>query len=477
MRRLAALLALAVAFAGCAAPAEDALAPADAGADALAGARVVIAHVDTGINPYSLAFRDESPLAWVHPSRYLPGYPEDAPALRLSLNETDYAKAYEADKAVWDSVERDRLYWIPGTRIVGAVSFGPGGTNCPPAATPPLSYVPGDCADRPILDDHGHGTMTASRMASREGSLAPDARIVTVEGPGAHAVRWLADQGWIDAQTNSWLDFVPPPASDAVDGISEAFAHAASRMAVFAASGNGAGYVLGFAPTPTYVLDTAAPGVVLVGAHDNGRVAPWSGAPAHVLADGFGGLSAAVDSVDAFGPTPVSCCTSAASPYAAGGAAAMILAAREILGDPLTGVRDGVLAQGPEGLVAGGPLADGDLTLDELRDLVTKTATARPAQGPHDGDMHWGSQGAPPSPTNPAGNPYCLGCWGTPIAFSQVPEGVPLVAHAGYGSVDPLSLDLALQVLRGEMPLPERATEDAFFALDAQARAAIFGSL
>ncbi|MCA1814766.1 MAG: hypothetical protein LC624_12615, partial [Halobacteriales archaeon] len=83
----------------------DALVPA-AGPSADApdpGPLVVIAHVDTGINPYAAAFRDASPLAFVHPSRYLPGYPANATALPLTLTAGSVADAVALDRAVWDA--------------------------------------------------------------------------------------------------------------------------------------------------------------------------------------------------------------------------------------------------------------------------------------------------------------------------------------------------------------------------------------
>ncbi|HWH08262.1 MAG TPA: S8/S53 family peptidase, partial [Candidatus Thermoplasmatota archaeon] len=377
--RQEAALALAVLLAGCVAAVPDDADPAAAstpGREPL----VVLAHLDTGINPYARAFRDDSPLARAHPSTYLPGYPADARALVLSLDEADWATAFEKDKAAWEAVEPGVLYYVPGTRIVGAISFGAGGTNCPPLDTPPFTYVGGDCPERRILDDHGHGTMTASRAAASRHSLCPACRIVSIEGPGAEAVRWAADQGWIDVQTNSWLSLVPPPASGAGDGTAPAFAYAAERMLVVAASGNGAAYLGGFAPTPTYALSTGAPGVVLVGAHDNGRVAAWSGAPPHLVADGFGGPTALRDRIDDLVPHPVACCTSAAAPYAAGGGAALVLEARRILGDGGVGLRDGALAVG-NATIAQGPLADGRLTLDELRLLLQRTADPRPKEG------------------------------------------------------------------------------------------------
>src|SRR5688500_9444182 len=90
----------------------------------------VVAVIDTGINPYSAAFEDSSSFARRHPSTYIRGYPKDAQPLRLSLD-LPYKEAIEKDADVWATVEKGKLYWIPGTKIVGAISFGSGGTNCP----------------------------------------------------------------------------------------------------------------------------------------------------------------------------------------------------------------------------------------------------------------------------------------------------------------------------------------------------------
>src|SRR6266576_3048684 len=83
----------------------------------------VVALFDTGINPYHHTFRDTSPRAYRDPSTYLPGYPKDAEALNLSLDEPDYAKAVKKDCEVWKALKPGKLYWIPGTKIVGAISF------------------------------------------------------------------------------------------------------------------------------------------------------------------------------------------------------------------------------------------------------------------------------------------------------------------------------------------------------------------
>ncbi|HVL88440.1 MAG TPA: S8/S53 family peptidase [Candidatus Thermoplasmatota archaeon] len=440
---------------------------------------VVVAHVDTGINPYHAAFRDDSPRAREHPCTYIDGYPCDVPALNLTLNASSYDEALASDRAVWESVQPRQLHWIPGTKIVGAMRWSPGGTNCPAVAPiPPASILSQTCEDLPILDDHGHGTMTASRSAAALHSLAPEARFVSIEGLSGAAVRWIADQGWIDVQTNSWGSLLPHPVPDALGaGIASAFEYAASRMVTLAASGNGLAFFNGFATWPTYLAATMPPGVVIVGAHDNGRATLWHGQPAHVVADAYAGWTALSRSLDEYASHPISCCTSAASPYAAGGAAAIVLEARRILGDTGAGVREGVVAAGPAGRVPDGPLADGVFTLDEFRQVYFRTAQSRPTATEDDGLAHWLSEPRAPDHTEygPGANPFCQGCWTTPIPYDSVPANVPLVLLLGYGGINVHSLATAREVLHGRAPLPERSMEDGFFALDSTLRGILHG--
>jgi hypothetical protein len=444
----------------------------------------VVALIDTGINPYNVAFRDRSPIAYRHPSTYIPGYPKTAPALRVTLD-VPYAQAMARDAKLWASVRPATLYWIPGTRIVGAISFGSGGTNCPYAPAPPANSVNGPCTEHAILDDHGHGTMTASRAAGSPHSLAPQARIVEIEGLGGKAVRWAADRGWIDVQSNSWIDLTPPPASGLQpedDGefwgysTSNAFAHAVSRTVTIAASGNGAAYLAGAAPTPTYVLSTAPPGVILVGGHDNGRATLWAGAPPHVVADAYAGYAAVRDSSTAYRPDPIACCTSAAAPYAAGGATAIVREARRILGDRRSGIRNGVVARGPARLVSRGPLADGVFTLEELRRVFLATSEAIPRAGRDDGDTHWTGDGSSPElvPYGLGSNPFCAACTTTPYRWDQAPQGSDLYPFVGYGAINERSVALASRVLRGLVTLPGRAAADGHYAQDQELREVFF---
>lgn len=438
--------------------------------------QTVVALIDTGINPYSPAFRDGSPLARRHPSTYLPGYPKEAKALRLSLG-LPYDQAVERDAEVWKDVRADELYWIPGTRIVGAISFGDGGTSCPsPVQVPPVAaYVQEDCQENNVLDDHGHGTMTASRAAGAPSSLAPGARIVAIEGLGARSVTWAADQGWIDVQSNSWINLVPPPVPS---GTTEAFSDAAARMLTLAASGNGTAYLAGAAPTPTYALSTAPSGVIIVGGHDNGKMTLWSGSPPHVVADAYAGMTAIARSVEEMRPDPIACCTSAASPYAAGGAAALIAEARRLLRAEGTGVHAGVVACGRPGLVPEGPLADGVFTLSELKDLFLHTAEALPSEGLDDGAVHWAGGPRPPDhvENGPGANPFCVGCTTTPVSWTTVPPGADPYAFVGYGGINEHSVAAAFGILRGEEDPPERPAADEQYEQDQALRDVLFSA-
>jgi hypothetical protein len=464
------------AVAGLALLAGAALVPRAAAARAPQAPQAVVALIDTGVNPYSPAFRDTSALARRHPSTYLPGYPKEAIALKLTLD-VPYEEAFERDESIWKSIQPNKLYWVPGTRIVGAISLGAGGTSCPsPVQVPPVAaYVQEDCPEHRILDDHGHGSMTASRAAGAPGSLAPGARIVAIEGLGARSVEWAADQGWIDVQSNSWLSLVPPPLPSAV---TEAFSEAAARMLTLAASGNGTAYLAGVAPTPTYLLSTAPPGVVLVGGHDNGKMTLWSGAPPHVVADAYAGMTAIARSVEAMRPDPIACCTSAASPYAAGGAVALIAEARRLLRSSSTGVRDGVVACGRPGAVPSGPLEDGTFTLAELEDLFLHTAEALPSEGTHDGAVHWAGGPRPPDHVEhgPGANPFCAGCTTTPVAWKTLPAAADAYAFVGYGGINEHSVAAGIAVLRGEEELPERPLADAQYDADQELRERVFGA-
>ena len=434
--------------------------PTPAAAEA-ASASAVVAVVDLGINPYHQVFRSSSPLATQHPSTYIEGFPADAEALHLTLDAPSYDVAVATDcERVWRRVQPGRLYWIPGTKIIGAMSID--------AAFAPTD---GPCPGAPMLDS-GHGTMTASRAAAdAEWGACRECLIVAVQGLQEAATTWAASQSeWIDLQTNSWG---PGPvweptgtAEESQNGATPAFVRAieaaAQRHPTFFASGNGVLTANGLVTHPTYVQPEMTPSVIAVGGHDSGFVQTWPDAPVHVVSDACASWAARAGSLDAAG-ADVGSGTSAASPFVAGKAASFVLEARRLLGDNTTGVHDGTLATGtPTAGLTEGPLADGRFTVEELRQLTFATATARPAATPEDG----------PACTTFTGN---LIYGPTPIPWSAVPPEFPEYALIGYGAVDTPAAQRAVAVLRGELPLPDRTRTDTFFQADAATRAAVFG--
>ena len=152
---------------------------------------VVVAIIDCGINPYHEVFR--RPNMTIHPSNYIDGYPKESDAINVTLDEECHFH-----ETCWDNVERNKLYWIPGTNIVGAISFG----EVWDLTT--QSQEPGT----PILDDNFHGTGVASILAK----TCPDAYIIVIE-TGAdcfeRAMQWAVNQSWIDiiSSSNGWNEF------------------------------------------------------------------------------------------------------------------------------------------------------------------------------------------------------------------------------------------------------------------------------
>lgn len=460
-RHLVAFAALAVAIAGLV-PAAAAPAPARSAPTA------VLAVVDTGINPYHAAFRDRSPRAYAHPSTYLPGFPRDAVALRLTLDANDYWSAVRRDcRTEWSKVVPGRLYWVPGTKIVGAISFD-------------TTRVPYDCGqDQPgggaILDETGHGTMSASRAVGARYGSCQECRVVAVQfqtgisvvgtkkaaESARRSVEWAAaNASWIDAQSNSWgVQPVPDHSGEggllfdnpALTRTAEA---AARRHLAFWSTGNGVANFLGVVGMPT-VGGHFGPSAIRVGAHDSGLVTTWSGQTPHLVADGCDSPAPKHLTTDEWGDR-VGGGTSAAAPYAAGGALSMLAYARGLAGDVRTGVREGAVARGRR--TPSGPLADGVLTVAEWREVVVRSATPRPERQPEDG---------PPCPmTDPFFHP-------TPVEWKQVPEGAPEYLFIGYGAVDRAAVALGRRVLAGAAPAPDRSTTDLFFCADRAAREAL----
>lgn len=440
----------------------------------------VMGFIDSGINPYHVTFRDQdNPRSYEHPSTYIPGYPKDAIALPITLDEPDFSTAVRKDCALWQSVEREKLYWFPGTKIVGAISF--------------VSQEPFDCNLIPqklqptrILDARGlfgHGTMVASRGASVEYGACKECRIVAVQishsseedKADSVGVRWTADAGWIDVQSNSWASGVPvwEPTGAARPTLASpdlvrAAEYAAQKHPSFWATMNGFMHQGGVLGHPSMVNPHFGPSVIAVGGHDSGYITAHSGSNAHVIHDVCGSWAASHVSVDHSGVEEGSG-TSSATPYVAGQASRLMIEARALFGDLRTGIRPGgVIAEGPSGLVASGPLADGVFTVTELRDVLFKTATSRPVGEPQDGVLcEFNVRDVIFTPQHNT----------SPVRWTEVPAEFPEHTVIGYGAVDRPAMDLAMRVLHGQASLPDRTEEDLWFTADQQVRAAKYAAL
>jgi hypothetical protein len=418
---------------------------------AITTAVTVIGVNDSGINPYHLEFSaqtypDPDVLALTanftkHPSEYIPGYPKDATAIRMTIGQGYFPPA---DAHLWDKkdathptgLEYSKLYWIPGTKIIGAIQNGDlACSNCASGA-----HV--------ILDDDGHGTESSSVSAGNRVGYCPTCLIVLTKGLD---VSFSAPTPWIDINTNSWGSVANVPLDLVLGSIADTTRAAVERgQTVLFAAGNGNGNAFE-SPSPTYGTSKTGPDWnVVVGAirRDNQRAIIGDGMPAHVSSWGDGNLPSACRtgtvSQCAFGGT------SAATPYTAGIFGTVLTNVRRNIGDSAVGQRPGqVVADGFP--VANSPyLADGKLTRAELREAVLKTAF-------------------PLNQDNTQSIPIFPFPWTAPYV------GDVNVLFEGYGAATPNSAKRAVDVLMGKAALPTRDAEDRWFAIDRQIRDSIWG--
>jgi len=405
---------------------------------------VVIAVVDTGINPYHVAYR--RPEYAVHPSAYIEGFPADAPALGLDLDEPDYVTARGGDDGpVWSQVGEKQLYWIPGTNIVGAYSVADY------AGTPP-----GGLPSRPVIDDDGHGSGTTSVAAGAGTSSLfapfgsnPDALIVSLEGLGDEGVKWASEQPWIDFISGSYGDPLSIPCNDEVDDMgvwcgreyryTAPFVLRDSRTACFSA-GNGLTRTGVLADRYSSLRPTSGPSwVITVGAVSprNEQDYGWHSVPVDISS--YGLHWPAADPFSTAGEQQFGG-TSNATPVTCGVFSKALLEARKRLGDAAEGIHttpDGetVAAVGPPNR-SGGLLGDGVLTRTELERAVFTTAE--------------------PGEFDPNGWTY------DPIV---VPTTEVYYTQQGYGTANVASAFRAVDVITGAAPMPVRSDVDAWIAL------------
>ncbi len=435
----------------------------------------VIAFVDSGINPYHQDFR--APDFQHHPSKYIEGYPANAQPVPLSLDVADsegYAAARTLDEPeVLSEIVRNRLYWFPGTRIIGGYSTTAGSRSVPAP----------QWADLNIIDENGHGTGVASVAAGQFYGSNPNALIVMVEGLGDASLNWATSQSWIDIVSNSWGNIGNVPTAVSANATRNATRR--GQTVAFAA-GNGTTNTNSYGAcngnvntcvkpwandggpvpvedpckckTPDSNLSNSnqygGPSWVLtVGATSpiNGQAHWWHAIPVDVSSFGSKWRAASHDGVQRssnrdFGGT------SCATPITSGVLSSVIDRAREVLGDTTAGQRPGqVVAAAAPGasLPAAGPLADGTLTRTEAEAIVVKTTNHVPVD-----------------PAKVAWDYAIRPTTGTPYDY----------AVQGYGVVDRDSKGRALKVLMGEMPMPDRAAVDQVISAFDTLRNAVWGN-
>lgn len=313
---------------------------------------VVVAVIDSGVNVYHEVYQREASL----PDGVLAQFTDDGEApQRITLTQSGgYDERLEADQAVWDGMERERLYYFEGTNVLG-ISFTQGGD--------------------PVLDDGSHGTGTTGAVLAAN----PEAVIVLVEGVGSGAgEQWAASQPWIDFLSESYGPPGSPP-TWLVEGSATAEAnHVAwdgGKIPVGAADNSPA-----LAPGDS----TAGPPWVVGVAGDDPDAQcreHLSGTFPDFTADFTQDLPAA-GTIDEYRPMSG---TSFATPTTAGTFSAALLAVREAW-DHRTGILDGALA------------SNGTERLDNvgLRDAFNRTAYYFGAE-----DCEPGGTGQPVNPAAP----------------------------------------------------------------------------
>jgi hypothetical protein len=402
----------------------------------------VIGIADTGINPYHLEFSaqtypDPDVLALTdnftrHPAEYIPGYPAEAEALPITTGAGYFP---EGDRELWDgntTVKPGKMYWIPGTKVVGAVDAG-GSTG----------VTSGDDS-HPILDDNGHGSGSASVSAGNRYGYCPTCLLVVVEALDETVVAGLP---WVDISSNSFGYIGGLPIGLAVGGSQETKAAAERGQTTLFAAGNGVGNAFDV-PISTYGSDQTGPDWnITVGAlrRDNQRAIVGDGIPVHISAWGDGNLPSACRTGTvgqcAFGGT------SAATPYTAGVFGTVLTEVREAVGDGQSGQKPGQVVADGLAVEESVYLDDGELTRAELREAVLKTAEPLNTEN------------------EPSPYPYPM----------TAPYTDANVLFEGYGAAAPNSAARAVDVLLGRALLPDRPFEDEFFALDRQVRDSLYG--
>jgi hypothetical protein len=384
-------LATAAALVGPGAVLTSQAAPQAAGA--AAGDATVIAVIDSGFSPYHqdfLAARmpadakmplDKAPHTW------LPGFPKPSAfagykPLKLTLDPADDVKMedlHKKDKAQWDTVKESDgkkvdYRWIPGTKVIGALTFGDGDNGG-------TVYGTGGT-------EHGMGS--ASSAVGNTYGTCPSCLLVFIEytdrASAEQALTWVHNQPWIDAVTNSYGFSAGQAVRDRIyngtDVVTEKKATERGQTTFFSA-GNGLENAF-TVPNSTLLSSQEGPDwVITVGATDPGNDKDFTGTgkPADVAGIGHSyptsyGSTTTSNGKDFSG-------TSNATPQVAGTYGRALWEARRTLSGPSRTQAAGLIAKGAPVRCGAArrtcELGDGRLTGAELRNRLLHGAV--PTEG------------------------------------------------------------------------------------------------
>lgn len=373
---------------------------------------VVVAVIDTGINPYHDVFRAPG---LPNPSTFVAGL-DDVEEIPLSFD-IPYGDAVEADP--WNGLERNRLYWFVGTRVLG-VSLGEYGA--------PIDENEGRY---PVLDEYDHGAGTASLVAQAN----PEAIILMVEVDSPrHGFDWILDRTWVDVVSLSIGLLGNVPFENLVPGQSvypeRTRAVADSGRLIFLAAGN---------EVNTCMFDQLCgpPWVVAVGGVDPQARGEnvFSAKLPDLVADYVARVARynhTSEYRDAFG-------TSFSAPIVAGVASRIILELRGELGY--------------EGSTTSSYVAKGRglaVSAQDVRNVLNQTARFWQTTD-YNGSRLYTDR--PVATVVAASAPVAPSVSGTPVG--------PWL-QMGWGYVSPEVVDDAVSILLGEKPWPEKAGAEEF---------------
>ncbi len=183
----------------------------------------VVAVIDSGFSPYHQDFLASKVPADIKglpltkaPDTWVPGFPKPSTfkgysPLTLSLNGADgtsMAALHDQDKAAWATVKPSGpagidYRWIPGTKVIGALTFGPEASDKVVDRTAfsktPTIYGTGGA-------EHGMGTSSVA-VGNLHGACASCLLVFlqyTTQASAERALTWAHNQPWIDAVSNSY---------------------------------------------------------------------------------------------------------------------------------------------------------------------------------------------------------------------------------------------------------------------------------